>query len=47
MKYVYLALIFVLFSCKENSKNVPAIEEVNEGIVYEEYTGEEPLSRKN
>lgn len=42
MKYVYLALIFVLFSCKENSKTVPVVEEVNEGIVYEEYTGEEP-----
>ncbi|SMC36958.1 3-keto-disaccharide hydrolase [Cellulophaga tyrosinoxydans] len=42
MKYVYLVLIFVLFSCKENSKNNSTVEEINEGIVYEEYSGEEP-----
>jgi len=42
MKYFYLATILVVFSCKDASKEIPVEKDMNEGIVYEEYSGVEP-----
>lgn len=43
MKYFYVITILALFSCKD-SGNQTEVEELSEGIVYEEYSGVAPTT---
>tara|TARA_R110002012_G_scaffold263456_2_gene446371 strand:- start:10991 stop:11800 length:810 start_codon:yes stop_codon:yes gene_type:complete len=44
MKYFYVLVFFVFFSCKDGGKQPIEEEQDSEVIVYEEYSGEEPTT---
>lgn len=44
MKHYYVVVILIIFSCKDAAKDISTTQEKNEGIVYEEYTGDEPTT---